>query len=184
MEIFRDIPGYEGLYKISNKGNVYSSYLKENMKLSVTCDGYFRVSLSSENKKKNFFVQRLVAESFIPNVDNKQFVDHIDGNKKNNCVYNLRWVTRQENDSNPVTVLRRKKCHKKGSLAHRYGCCGKLNGKSKPVIQMDKNGNFIAEFESTRMAGKITGVNYRGIANVANGRVGTKTAGGYIWKYK
>ena len=59
MEIFRDIPGYEGLYKISNKGNVYSSYLKENMKLSVTCDGYFRVSLSSENKKKNFFVQRL-----------------------------------------------------------------------------------------------------------------------------
>jgi hypothetical protein len=49
---------------------------------------------------------------------------------------------------------------------------------------MDKNGNFIAEFESTRMAGKITGVNYRSIANVANGRVGTKTAGGYIWKYK
>lgn len=109
QEEWRDIPGYEGLYQVSNLGRVKSSerrvwggcsyYTKKEkvLKNSVMKIGYCRVSLSKDARQEQFYVHRLVAEAFIPNPDNLNEVDHIDANQQNNVVSNLRWVTHYEN---------------------------------------------------------------------------------------
>lgn len=123
VEIWKDIKGYEGVYQVSNIGRVKrlkrsfdcaTAYggrvtLKElilkpryDSKVRGLKHGYFRVSL----KGKNFCIHRLVAESFIPNPDNKPYVDHIDTNIENNKASNLKWVTALENNRN---ILSRKK---------------------------------------------------------------------------
>lgn len=97
-ENWKWIEGYEGHYKISNFGRVFS--VKSNIFLSVkriTKDGYNYVALSKDNKPKEMKTHRLVATYFIPNPDNKETVNHIDGNKLNNHVDNLEWCTRHEN---------------------------------------------------------------------------------------
>lgn len=94
-EEWRDIIGYEGLYKISNLGNVYS--YKYNRCLKPSGDDYLHVSLSKNKKVRPHNIHRLVAQAFIPNPENKPQVNHIDGNKCNNKVGNLEWVTATEN---------------------------------------------------------------------------------------
>lgn len=153
MEIWKDVPGYVGLYQVSN------------------C-----------NKRKTFSIHRLVAAAFIPNPNNKPCVDHIDGNRLNNHVDNLRWATHLENNNNPITLYRKRQAAKKGFLSCRYGKIGILNGKSKAVIRFSMNNKLIDEFESINIASNITGINKRGIALAANKK--RKTAGGYIWKIK
>ena len=110
-EVWKDVEGYEGLYQISNFGNVKSlarivhsekrsDYkIKEKiLKQSDTTTGYKKVELHKGNeKRKSFKVHRLVAQAFIPNPENKLEVNHIDGNKHNNNVNNLEWVTSSEN---------------------------------------------------------------------------------------
>lgn len=105
-EIWKDIVGYEGLYKVSNLGYVksinrttsHNRILKGKLlKMIVDKDNYFEVSLCKNNKKKNYRVHRLVAETFISNPDNLPQVNHIDGNKQNNNVCNLEWVTCKQN---------------------------------------------------------------------------------------
>ena len=97
QELWKDIPGYEGLYRISNfgrvkslsrlKNNQYSTYLiKEKiLKLRKTKYGYYEIKLNKNNIAKVFKVHRLVAEAFIPNPDNLPQINHIDGNKRNNA---------------------------------------------------------------------------------------------------
>lgn len=99
MEIFKIIDGYDGDYLISNKGNVKSLKNKKEMILTncINTRGYLYVKLSKQNHKKLFIIHRLVAEYFIPNPHNKPYVNHIDGNKQNNDVSNLEWVTCSEN---------------------------------------------------------------------------------------
>lgn len=101
IEIFKDIEGYEGRYKVSNLGNVYSTPKdgKPNrlLKQEVLTLGYKRVSLSKDGKVKRFVVHRLVAQTFIPNLENKPVVNHIDNTPSNNRVDNLEWCTQQEN---------------------------------------------------------------------------------------
>lgn len=101
-EIFKDIPGYEGLYQISNLGNVKSlHYNKSNrqviLKPRLNKKGYCRVGLHSKGESKDFFIHRLVAESFIPNPNNLSDVNHKDENKQNNCVNNLEWLSHRDN---------------------------------------------------------------------------------------
>ena len=103
-EIWKDVVGYEGLYKVSNLGNVFSiprqgTHSKEKYFLKKNKDrkGYLHVTLFKKCKSFNTGVHRLVAEAFIPNPKNKPQVNHIDGNKENNCVNNLEWVTNEEN---------------------------------------------------------------------------------------
>jgi len=67
-------------------------------------NGYLSVDLYKDNKSKKVSIHRLVAEAFIPNIENKATVDHIDGNRKNNSVNNLRWATYSENNSRFGTI--------------------------------------------------------------------------------
>ena len=100
-EIFKDIEGYKGLYQISNLGNVKSLHCNKEkiMKLTIRSKNYpyYFVGLLKNGKRKYFAVHRLVAMMFIPNPNNYEQVDHLDGNKLNNNVENLEWVTPKEN---------------------------------------------------------------------------------------
>jgi len=99
MNIWKDISGYEGLYQVSNTGIVRNirSDKKGILKGSDNGHGYLQFSLYKTGKIKTYKAHRLVANAFIPNTDNKQDVNHKDGNKYNNKVENLEWVTKSEN---------------------------------------------------------------------------------------
>lgn len=104
-EVWKDIEGYEGLYQVSNMGNVKSvGYGKERvLKFGKNNDGYLRVVLYKEGKGKTHKVHRLVAQAFIPNPENKEQIDHLNTIRTDNRVENLRWVTPKENNNNPLT---------------------------------------------------------------------------------
>lgn len=109
-EIWKDIKGYEDLYKVSNFGKIkslerinqignnkyvtFEKILKHHINKKR---GYCQVNLCKNGTRKLFTCHRLVAETFIPNMDNKKYVNHIDGNKTNNCIDNLEWCTHSEN---------------------------------------------------------------------------------------
>ena len=103
-EEWRDVEGFEGFYQISNLGRLKSrggwcgtAKKKEAIRsTSFTRDGYEKTRLIYHGNDKTCRIHRLVAEAFIPNPDNKSTVNHIDGNKKNNCVSNLEWTDRKE----------------------------------------------------------------------------------------
>lgn len=110
-EVWKDIEGYEGKYQVSNLGRVkslnYNKTGKEGMlRAGVTTDGYLQVVLYKDRKKKHHATHRLVAQTFIPNPDNKPCVDHINTIRTDNRVDNLCWVTCKENNNNPITKKR------------------------------------------------------------------------------
>ena len=98
MEEWRDIPGYESFYQVSNLGNVRSIRFNKvrNMK-SWDSHGYRAVELCINNNRYTVRVHQLVALAFIPNPENKPEVNHKDRNRSNNNVENLEWVTQSEN---------------------------------------------------------------------------------------
>lgn len=98
-EIWKDIPGYEGLYKISNFGRIYSLLTGTIRKDVQAGSGYRAVQLSDRNHmKKRHYVHRLVAEAFLgPAPSNTSEVNHLDFNKNNNCAGNLEWCSKAEN---------------------------------------------------------------------------------------
>lgn len=91
------IEGFDGIYSVSNYGEVRNNKTGKLMKLRKNEKGYLRTSLTKNGNQKSVRVHRLVAQAFIPNPENKPQVNHIDFNKENNCVSNLEWVTNQEN---------------------------------------------------------------------------------------
>lgn len=99
MEIWKGVPGHEDVYEISNLGKIRS--FKKNreriLKLSKNTNGYLHVGLLKDNKKHCWLLHRLLATIFIPNPENKPFINHIDGNKLNNSMCNLEWCTQKEN---------------------------------------------------------------------------------------
>lgn len=98
-EIWRDVNGYEGLYKISNFGRVKSFHygVEKFLKLRIANTGYSVVGLSKRGFMKEMGIHILVAKAFVENPGSKPFVNHIDGNKSNNHADNLEWVTNKEN---------------------------------------------------------------------------------------
>lgn len=133
-------------------------------------NGYLIVNIKIPNKKsKTFLVHRLIAETFIPNPENKPCVNHKDGNKLNNCVDNLEWVTYTENEIHAY----------KNDLINEE----KLSiGHYKSVLQYTLDGEFIKEYKSVKDAND-TNPNIHGtsISKCLKGIY--KSAGGYIWKY-
>ena len=107
-EIWKDIKGYEGLYQVSNLGNVKSlNYNRTGQEgLIKACNdkyGYLILSLHINGKRKTYKIHRLVAQAFLEDYSEELEVDHIDTNRKNNNVKNLKMCTRKENDNNPLT---------------------------------------------------------------------------------
>ena len=95
--LWKDIKGYEGLYKITSLGDVYSVTRKKFIYQSIDRYGYKQCLLYNNGKHKTKKVHRLVAEAFIENIDNKPQINHKDGNRTNNRIDNLEWCTNSEN---------------------------------------------------------------------------------------
>lgn len=190
QEIWKDVPGYVGFYKVSNLGRVKG---KRGIIKPILTRGYLTVLLcKNSNQHKHHFVHRLVGLTFIANPENKPEIDHKDGNALNNNVDNLRWVTRQENELNPITRQR----ISESKQNKRNGMYGKRNEEihnSRKIACFDLDGTFIKEYPSIFEATRQTGVSSSAIGNCASGRKKfdkrngnfyvTKSAGGFIWRY-
>ena len=186
-EIWKDIEGYEGLYQVSNNGFIRSldkfdsigrRIKGKHIKTQESRFGYYRVSLCREGKVTTHSVHRLVAQTFIPNTDNKPEIDHINTNRTDNRVENLRWVTRKENNENPLT-----KIHKKRGNEHPKpfkGKVGILHPTSKSVLQYTKDGIFVKRWESISLANKHYNTTH--ISDCCLGK--RKNCVGFVWVFE
>lgn len=154
-EIWKEILGYEGLYEVSNLGKVRNMKTGRILKPRKNTRGYLYLNLYKKGTRKTAKVHRLVSQAFLPNLTNLPQVNHKDENKTNNCVDNLEWCTAQYNST---------------------------YSNSKPIIQLDKNGDFIAEYQSGVEAERNTGIHKDTISMCCRGKL--KTSGGYLWKFK
>lgn len=112
--MLKDIKGFENYYSVSDDGKIFSKVRRKYLKLNYKKNGYVYVTLQVKNKKFTKRVHRLVAEAFIKNPDNKPFVNHIDGDKSNNSIKNLEWVTGKENNVHAIRTglfNPKKQCH-------------------------------------------------------------------------
>ena len=130
MEIWKEIKGYEGYFEVSSLGRFRSkdriikykrdgfrNYPGKYLKTETIVEGYQRIVLMKDGIKKRYMCHRLVAETFIPNPENKPYINHIDGNPSNNVISNLEWCTQSENELHSFRILgntmRGKTCSKK-----------------------------------------------------------------------
>ena len=114
-EVWKDVVGYEGLYKVSDRGNVYSVVRISSigrriggliLKPRSLRNGYLHVNLCKNGKVKTKSIHRLVAEAFIPNPNNFPEVNHLDENKINNELSNLEWCTSKYNSNYGTSIER------------------------------------------------------------------------------
>ena len=176
-EVYKYIKGYDGKYKVSNFGNVMSMNYQNTRKPRVLVPvkhhlGYLLVHLGQGKIK---MIHSLVAEAFIPNPEGKKFVNHIDGNKQNNNVKNLEWVTSKENMNHAIrTGLRNP--HKNN---HPFS---KDNPASVPVLQYTKDGTFVKRWDCISDAARAFGCKPCSISNNIAGR--SKSRKGFVWKHE
>jgi hypothetical protein len=136
MEEWKPIEDYEN-YEISNLGNVRNKKKNKLLTPQINIYGYYRITLRNNIQKKHYFIHRLIAIAFIPNPDNLPEIDHIDRNKLNNSLDNLRWVSRNQNGYNinmktqNSTSKFRGVCWDKSRNKFKVGI--RLNGKSKHI---------------------------------------------------
>jgi hypothetical protein len=107
---FEDLKEFEGLYKINRNGDIWSCVYNKMMKPFVCEDGYLKIGLKNDNSRFKRSIHRLLAIQYIPNPDNLPEIDHIDRNKSNNNLENLRWATHHTNVRNRDFCINRKGC--------------------------------------------------------------------------
>lgn len=172
-EFWDTLPRYKGCYDFSNYGRVYSIRQKRILKdvKPNKNDRYIRRTLRDiHNNLNTELVHRIVAEIFIPNPNNYQFINHKDENKSNNYVGNLEWCTREYNNNYGTRNKRASEKLKNHPSS------------SKPVLQYTLNGEFVAEYPSMREAKRNTRIDDDTISMCCNGKY--RHAGGYLWRYK
>lgn len=173
-----EVKGFEGAYEVSASGLVRSvnrcvidsrghrKQLKGRILSPGLVCGYRRVVLCLADKSQNLFVHRLVASAFIKNPQNKKEVNHIDGNKLNNCVENLEWVTRSENALHAFAI---------GKTDSPYGVKNRQkarrgeNSLAKKLYQFDLSGQLIRVWPSFKDANDA-GFNTSNIYSFLHGR--------------
>ena len=162
MEEWRDVPGWEGLYEVSDDGRVRSLregryHMKEKTPTNVR--GYLKVSLYQKPRHQMISVHRLVAEVFVPNPECKPFVNHINGIKTDNRKENLEWVTAQENTDHAIrTGLFDPACQKK----------------CKPIIVLNKATGELKRYPSASEAARQLDVDQAEVIKQANRNEGYK----------
>ena len=162
-EIWKSCPGFETLYEVSTFGNVRSKKTNKPKKGRDNGHGYLSVAIYKNNKCSNKYIHRLVAETFIPNPDNKPQVNHKNGNKGDNRVENLEWCSSSENAQHAIKVLKTKP--------------GRGSRKAKNIRCIETNEVFYSSLEFRR----ITGLDGTAIRNCLCGKA--KTAWGFHWEY-
>ena len=188
-EEWRDIEGYEGLYKISSYGRVYSVPRQATsggiIKPSYSTSGYLQTHLCKDSKCKTFQIHRLVAKHFLENPYGLPEVNHKDECKNNNCVWNLEYCTRVYNQNYGTAIKRAVESHdyeasaKKSAAHHDYS---KIGGKrAKSVLQMELDGTIVRQWERMRDIQRELGYSVGNISNACNGKI--KSAYGFLWKF-
>ena len=185
-EIWKDIKGFEGRYQVSTLGRIKSLPRKVNnhtgelmikekiLKQRHDFKGYLRIDLRDNDGKRRYLgVHRLVAETFIPNLDNKPQVNHIDGIKDHNEVSNLEWVTNGENQLHAFRI----------GLNYVSGKSGKPK---RRVIQKDISSDKVLNvYSSISEAAKAVGCkNPSNIGGCCRNAYGRKSICGYKWEFE
>ena len=163
VETFVEIEGFEK-YEVSNLGKVRNIKSGRVLKTSLNNNGYLRLFLCKNNKRKHLYLHRIIATAFIDNPDEKPCVNHIDENKLNNDLSNLEWCTVRENAIHGTRTKR---------VAEKL---------SQKVIQLDLNDNILNVFKSMRQAERETGIDATSISACCNGK--RKSAGRFKWRRK
>jgi DNA-binding transcriptional regulator YiaG len=165
QEIWKDIPEYEGIYQVSNLGNLKSydrivffnkvKALRKGKILSLrqNKDGYLYTNISVDKKRKTIKPHRIVAKVFIQNIEKKTCVNHINGIKNDNRVENLEWVTHSENTKHAVKIGLKK---------------GKRNGTSH-FCKLDKK--QVEEIRNIYLKGNISQLNLAKLFNISQSQV-------------
>ena len=181
-----DGESYEGLYKVSNLGKIlilnYRNTGKAKlMKPSQEKNGYLKIVLSKNRKRKTCRVHRLIAETFLENPENLPQVNHKDEDKTNNFVFlnedgsvdkeksNLEWKSPKENSNHGTRNERIAKAMTNGKL-------------SKRVLQLSLSGELIREWPSTKEIERQLGFDHGAVSRCCNGK--QKSAYGFLWMYK
>lgn len=190
MEIWKSVADYEGLYEVSSLGRVRSldkivpkwdgtRLLKGRiLKGGITQFGYHKIILTKNKHRQTIFVHRLVAEAFLEN-DNpniKTQVNHIDGNKLNNKMGNLEWVSASENIKHAFSIGVKKVSKKQTDTITKLG-----KNSNKRVLQLGLDGHIIKEWHSITEASKTLNINMSSISMCCHGK--RNLAGGFKWKY-
>ena len=177
---WKDVKGYEDIYKVSEKGiviaiprlikcgNTYKLRSLCKMTPMQNLNGYWCIKLSYQETRERKLLHRIVAEAFIPNPNNFPFVNHKDENINNNTASNLEWCSPSYNVNYGTASLRKSEKLTNGI-------------QSKPVLQFSKEGHLIKEFPSIHEAQRV-GFDTSAISKCCMGKY--KTHKGYIWKYK